>query len=64
VEWDPRKLSSTSFPGRQLANTINRRAHFTCGAWNSDEVLAKVSEVAGIELIPAMDNEIAAVNIS
>ncbi|KAJ6008306.1 hypothetical protein N7540_012282 [Penicillium herquei] len=40
------------------------RAPFTCDAWNSPEVLAKISEVAGIELIPAMDYEIAAINIS
>ncbi|CAG7919373.1 unnamed protein product [Penicillium olsonii] len=40
------------------------RAPFTCDAWNSSAVLAKVSEVAGIELIPAMDYEIAAINIS
>ncbi|CAG8060834.1 unnamed protein product [Penicillium salamii] len=40
------------------------RAPFTCDAWNSPEVLAKVSEVAGIELTPAMDYEIAAINIS
>ncbi|BCS30663.1 2OG-Fe(II) oxygenase family protein [Aspergillus puulaauensis] len=40
------------------------RAPFVCDAWNSPEVLAIVSEVAGIELIPAMDYEIAAINIS
>lgn len=45
-------------------NIPNRRAPFTLDAWNSPEVLAKVSEVAGIELVPAMDYEIAAINIS
>lgn len=51
-----------------VKNTIRgmgpARAPFTCDAWNSPEVLAKISEVAGIDLIPAMDYEIAAINIS
>lgn len=48
----------------KLANYEDRRAPFTCDAWNSPRVLAKISEVAGIELTPAMDYEIAAINIS
>lgn len=46
------------------ADIMYRRAPFTCDAWNSPEVLSKISDVAGIELIPAMDYEIAAINIS
>lgn len=47
-----------------MLNTDNRRAPFICDAWRSPEVLAKISEVAGIELIPSMNYEIAAINIS
>lgn len=45
-------------------NMIFRRAPFTCDAWSSPELLAKVSEVAGINLVVAFDYEIANVNIS
>lgn len=41
-----------------------RRAPFTYDAWKSAELLARVSEVAGVELVPAVDFEIANVNIS
>ncbi|KGO64982.1 hypothetical protein PITC_042010 [Penicillium italicum] len=51
-----------------VKNTIRgmgpARAPFTCDAWRSPEVLSAISEVAGIDLIPAMDCEIAAINIS
>ncbi|ATY65322.1 hypothetical protein A9K55_004154 [Cordyceps militaris] len=40
------------------------RAPFTYGAWWSPEILARVSEAAGIELVPAFDYEVANVNIS
>ncbi|EKG19079.1 hypothetical protein MPH_03600 [Macrophomina phaseolina MS6] len=40
------------------------RAPFTYDAWKSAELLARVSEVAGVELVPAVDFEIANVNIS
>ncbi|KAB8261885.1 hypothetical protein BDV32DRAFT_148208 [Aspergillus pseudonomiae] len=39
-------------------------APFIYHAWNSPEVLAKVSAVAGVDLIPAIDFEIGNVNIS
>ena len=41
-----------------------RRAPFTCDAWSSSELLARVSEVAGIDLVVAFDYEIANINIS
>ncbi|KAF9886456.1 hypothetical protein FE257_011488 [Aspergillus nanangensis] len=40
------------------------RAPFCYDAWNSPEVLAKISQVAGVELVPAIDFDIANVNIS
>ncbi|KAI9712007.1 MAG: hypothetical protein M1820_001715 [Bogoriella megaspora] len=57
----------------QFASTFNRnmirgmgpaRAPFTYSAWNSPELISKVSEVAGIDLIPSIDFEIANINIS
>lgn len=41
-----------------------RLAPFTYDAWNSPDLLAKVSEVAGVELVPAFDFDIANINIS
>lgn len=41
-----------------------RRAPFTCDAWSSPELLVRVSEVAGIDLVVAFDYEIADINIS
>ncbi|KAF4470608.1 hypothetical protein FALBO_2474 [Fusarium albosuccineum] len=40
------------------------RAPFTYDAWKSPEVLKRVSEIAGVELIPAIDYDIGNVNIS
>ncbi|KAJ3463549.1 hypothetical protein MRS44_008335 [Fusarium solani] len=40
------------------------RAPFTYAAWKSPEVLARVSAIAGTELIPAIDFDIGNVNIS
>ena len=40
------------------------RAPFTYGAWRDPEVLAKISEIAGTELIPAIDFDIANINVS
>ncbi|KAE8346098.1 hypothetical protein BDV24DRAFT_158895 [Aspergillus arachidicola] len=40
------------------------RAPFTCDAWSSPELLAKVSEVAGIDLEVSFEYEIANINIS
>ena len=46
-----------------LANS-SRRAHFTYSAWKSPQLLARISEVAGIDLVPSMDFESATTNIS
>ncbi|KAL4882844.1 hypothetical protein BJY04DRAFT_226894 [Aspergillus karnatakaensis] len=57
----------------QYSSTFNRnmvhgmgpaRAPFTYAAWKSPEVLAYISSVAGIQLIPSLDFEIANINIS
>ncbi|KAJ5443923.1 uncharacterized protein N7458_007795 [Penicillium daleae] len=42
----------------------SRRAPFTCDAWSSPELLAVVSEVAGVDLVVAFDYEITNINIS
>ncbi|KAL4814524.1 hypothetical protein BDW67DRAFT_186721 [Aspergillus spinulosporus] len=41
-----------------------RRAPFTYAAWKSPAVLEKISQVAGIDLVPSFDFEIANINIS
>lgn len=40
------------------------RAPFTHNAWWDEKTLAKIAEIAGIELVPAFDFEIANINIS
>ena len=46
------------------ADTKSRRAPFTYDAWNSPELISKISEVAGVDVIPHMDFEIANINIT
>ena len=41
-----------------------RRAPFIYSAWKSSELLAKISQVAGIDLVPVFDYDIATINIS
>ncbi|KAL5339179.1 hypothetical protein BJX70DRAFT_408308 [Aspergillus crustosus] len=57
----------------QYASTFNKnmvrgmgpaRAPFTYDAWKSPEVLSLISQVAGIDLIPSIDFEIANINVS
>ncbi|KAI9034867.1 uncharacterized protein KD926_005177 [Aspergillus affinis] len=57
----------------QFASTFNKnmirgmgpgRAPFTYSAWNSPELLVKISQVAGINLVPVFDHDIATINIS
>jgi hypothetical protein len=42
----------------------SRRAPFIYDVWKSPEVLSKVSEIAGIDLVPVFDYEIANINIA
>ncbi|KAI5456600.1 hypothetical protein BGZ63DRAFT_366747 [Mariannaea sp. PMI_226] len=55
---------SSTFIKRMVRGMGPSRAPFTYDAWKSPEVLARVSEIAGIELTPALDFDIANVNIS
>ncbi|KAI0880226.1 uncharacterized protein GGS22DRAFT_197647 [Annulohypoxylon maeteangense] len=55
---------SSTFSANMVRGMGPERAPFTYDAWWSPEVLAKISEVAGIELVPAFDFEIANINIS
>ncbi|KIX00354.1 uncharacterized protein Z518_10493 [Rhinocladiella mackenziei CBS 650.93] len=48
----------------QLRGFAPDYAPFVYDAWRSPEVLSIVSKVAGVELVPAMDFEIAHINIS
>ncbi|GAP93116.1 putative 2OG-Fe oxygenase superfamily protein [Rosellinia necatrix] len=61
-------LENCRYSSDFIANMVRgmgwERAPFTYAAWNSPEFLAKVSEVAGVELVPAYDFEVANVNIS
>lgn len=41
-----------------------RRAPFTYAAWNSPQLISYISQVAGIELVPSIDFEIATINVS
>jgi hypothetical protein len=43
---------------------VIRRAPFTYAAWRHPETLKLVSQVAGIELVPAYDTEIANINLA
>ncbi|OJJ70267.1 hypothetical protein ASPBRDRAFT_129489 [Aspergillus brasiliensis CBS 101740] len=42
----------------------HKRAPFTYDMWKSPEVLSKISAIAGIDLIPAFDYEIANINVA
>ncbi|OJD30291.1 uncharacterized protein BKCO1_6300018 [Diplodia corticola] len=66
-------FSDASIEQCQYASTFNKnmirgmgpeRAPFIHDAWSSPEVLSKISQVAGIELVPALDFDIANINIS
>lgn len=55
---------SSTFSANMIRGMGPARAPFTYDAWNSPEVLAKISEVAGIDVVPSLDFEIANVNVS
>ncbi|KAF7585261.1 hypothetical protein BBP40_011501 [Aspergillus hancockii] len=61
-------LDDCQYMSTFVKNTIRgmgpARAPFIYDVWHSQEVLSRISQVAGIDLIPAMDYEIAAINIS
>ena len=47
-----------------LTSETTRYAPFVYDAWKNSEVLSIISKIAGVELVTAMDFEIAHVNIS
>ncbi|BCS19252.1 uncharacterized protein APUU_12080S [Aspergillus puulaauensis] len=55
---------SSSFNKHMVRGMGPARAPFTYDAWKSPEVLEKISAVAGIDLVPSVDFEIANINIS
>ncbi|KAI3008005.1 hypothetical protein CBS147346_2946 [Aspergillus niger] len=55
---------SSTFNKHMVRGMGPARAPFTYDAWKSPEVLARISEVAGIDLVPSIDFEIANINIS
>ncbi|KAK2616746.1 hypothetical protein QQS21_000358 [Conoideocrella luteorostrata] len=66
--FSPEVLQNCRYSSDYIANMIRgmgpSRASFTYDAWYSPEVLDKISQVAGIELVPAFDFEVANINIS
>ncbi|KAL1874761.1 hypothetical protein VTK73DRAFT_180 [Phialemonium thermophilum] len=55
---------SSTFSANMVRGMGHERAPFTYDAWWDPTVLAKISEIAGIELVPAFDYEVANINIS
>lgn len=55
---------SSPFVKDTVRGMMPSRAPFIYDAWKSEKVLAAISAVAGVDLIPVMDMEISAVNIS
>jgi hypothetical protein len=52
-----------SVPAKAL-NSFDRLAKFTYEAWNHPKTLAIISRIAGIDLVPSIDYEVAHVNTS
>lgn len=61
--WENCKYSS-NLAHCQLRGFAPQYAPFVYDAWRSPEVLSIVSKIAGVELVPEMDFEIAHINIS
>ncbi|KAH7376946.1 hypothetical protein B0T11DRAFT_347245 [Plectosphaerella cucumerina] len=55
---------SSTFNKNMVRGMNHERAPFTYDAWNSPELLAKLSSVAGIDVVPHIDFEIANINIT
>ncbi|CAM1511850.1 Fc.00g093630.m01.CDS01 [Cosmosporella sp. VM-42] len=55
---------SSTFNKNMVRGMTTARAPFVYDAWRSPEVLARISEVAGLELVPAIDFDIGNINIS
>ncbi|RAH69890.1 uncharacterized protein BO66DRAFT_452487 [Aspergillus aculeatinus CBS 121060] len=55
---------ASSFATNMIRGYGPQRAPFIFNAWHSPELLATISRVAGIELVPAMDIDVGHVNVS
>ncbi|KAI1735033.1 hypothetical protein F4680DRAFT_436717 [Xylaria scruposa] len=55
---------SSTFNKHMVRGMGRERAPFTYDAWYSSELIAHISSVAGTDLIPSMDFEVANINIS
>ena len=55
---------SSNLAAAQLRGYAKKEAPFTYQAWTSPEVLAVVSKIAGLQLVPCMDYEIGHINLS
>ncbi|RAL10966.1 uncharacterized protein BO97DRAFT_471274 [Aspergillus homomorphus CBS 101889] len=55
---------ASSFATNMIRGYGPQRAPFIFNAWNSPELLATISKVAGIDLVPAMDMDVGHVNVS
>ncbi|KAH6879431.1 hypothetical protein B0T10DRAFT_532198 [Thelonectria olida] len=55
---------SSSFIKRMVRGMGPDRAPFIYDAWKSPEVLSRLSEIAGVDIVPALDFDIGNVNIS
>ena len=66
--FSERVLTECRFKSGFVKDTVRgmmpHRAPFTYDAWHSEEVLSSISKVAGVDLVPVMDMEISAINIS
>ncbi|KAF4471287.1 hypothetical protein FALBO_1796 [Fusarium albosuccineum] len=55
---------ASTFNANMVRGMGHELAPFTYDAWHSPETLAKISEVAGVEVVPAFDFDVANINIS
>jgi hypothetical protein len=55
---------TSTFSKNMIRGMGPARSPFTYSAWNSPELIEAVSKVAGVDLVPSIDYEIANINIS
>ncbi|KAM6511690.1 hypothetical protein FALCPG4_016689 [Fusarium falciforme] len=55
---------ASTFNANMVRGMGHELAPFTYDAWHSPETLAKISQVAGVEVVPAFDFDVANINIS
>ncbi|KAM0544719.1 hypothetical protein ACHAPJ_011707 [Fusarium lateritium] len=66
--FSPPVLENCQYASTFNANMVRGMGHdmapFTYDAWHCPETLAKISQVAGVEVVPAFDFDVANINIS